>query len=97
MPITVANPVPAHPFSSGFGQTQAQKLIRIRNIYIHDVTPTPIPTPVPSPIIDWTRRFGNGGIVEAHGVAVDSSGNVCVVGPIPGTLPGYTLLNLSIQ
>jgi len=38
----------------------------------------------------WTVRFGLPGYAEATDVAVDTSGNIIVVGHIVGTLPGQT-------
>ena len=38
----------------------------------------------------WSVRFGSPGYTEAADVAVDTSGNVIVVGHIIGTLPGQT-------
>ena len=40
--------------------------------------------------IAWTRQLGTSGNDEAHGVAVDSLGNVYVAGYTDGTLPGQT-------
>ncbi len=38
----------------------------------------------------WTRQFGTSSLDEAFGVAVDSSGNILVVGATSGALPGQT-------
>jgi protein involved in ribonucleotide reduction len=38
----------------------------------------------------WTRQFGTGGDQEAHGVSVDSYGNVYVAGGTYDSLPGQT-------
>ena len=60
--------------------------------------PSPIPSPRPVPAAKaapdmlWTRQFGSTGSDTAHNVAVDTAGNVYVVGDTLGILPGQNAL-----